>query len=109
MFKVSQSPVYTVPVMVELPGERTKKQFDAVFHRLSQGEIDRLMERAKDGEVTDNQFVREVLSGWNGVEDEQGPLEFNEANLATLLEVYPVAACIIKAYSDSLAGARLKN
>lgn len=109
MFKISASATYTTPVTVELPGSKQKSIFDAEFRRLSQQEVENLMERAREGGMSDAAFVREVMVGWNRVNDESGELEFSAVNLDKLLAVYPVAACIIKAYTDSLAGARLGN
>lgn len=109
MFKISASATYTAPVTIELPGSKQKNIFDAEFRRLSQQEVENLMERAREGGMSDAAFVREVMTGWQGVADESGDLEFSAANLDKLLAVYPVAACIIKAYTGSLSGARLGN
>lgn len=109
MFKIALTETYTAPVVVELPGSKTRNTFDAVFRRLSQPEIDALLERVKEGALSDAGFVREVVAGWRGVADENGELEFTEANLDRLLEIFPVAGCIVEGFFASIAGAKQKN
>jgi hypothetical protein len=109
MFKISVSPSYSYPVTVDLPGARVKPTFDAVFKRLPQSELDVLIEKVKSNEMDDAGFVREVLVGWKGVSDETGELVFSEENLSSLLNVYPVARCVVEAFYASLTGVNAKN
>lgn len=109
MFKIALTETYTAPVTVELPGVKTKQVFDAEFKRLTQDGINKLMARAQEGEIDDAGFCREVVVGWNGVNDEQGAVEFSPVTLDALLDIYPLAACIVQAYTSSLSGARAKN
>lgn len=109
MFKIAASETYTAPVTVELPGVKNKQVFDAEFKRLTLGEISKLLAHAANSKIDDTDFCHEVMAGWKGVSDENGELPFSPVNLGTLLNIFPVAACIVNAYTASLSGARLKN
>jgi hypothetical protein len=113
MFKIAQKPSYSVLVNVELPGDKGKSktvQFTALFKRLSQTEIESIHERANEGELKDTELIDEVLIGWDGVQDSDGnALDFNDDNLATLLDIFPVRPTIVKAFFTSLKGAKEKN
>ena len=112
MFKLDLSDSYTWPVEVSMPdnGKAKKLRFDASFLRLSQPEIDELMNQAGDGEISDIEFCNRVLDGWKGVQDQDGnAFEYSEANKEILLKIYPVAASIVEAYGNSLTAGRRKN
>jgi hypothetical protein len=113
MFKIAQKPSYTALVNVELPGNQGKGktvQFTAEFKRLSQTAIESVHERANAGELSDSQLLDEVLLGWDGVQDEDGnALEFNDDNLATVLDIFPTRPSIVRAFFASLKGAKEKN
>jgi hypothetical protein len=50
------------------------------------------------------------LVGWKDVQDENGTLlEFNEANLAAVLNVFPTRMTIVKTFFASISGAKAKN
>lgn len=109
MFHIAQKETYTAPVVVEMPGVKAKQTFNAEFKRLSQDEINALFGKVKSSEIDDKQFCRDVLAGWTGVNDADGELIFSAESLESVLNVYPLPAAIVQAYSESLTGARLKN
>lgn len=113
MFKIATSQTYFFPVAVELPGDNgktSKVTFDAEFRRLTQTQLEDFTGRVKDGSLTDDAFVREVLVGWKGVQDEDGnDLPFSEGNRDMLMDIYPVRSSVIKAFFESISGARAKN
>ncbi len=113
MFRISQSETYLWPVKIEMSdgsGKRVKSAFDAEFRRLSQAQIDALIERSQTGEANDRSLACEVLAGWKGVQDEAGDdLPFSETNRDKLLDVFPVRPAIIEAFFDSLKRGREKN
>lgn len=113
MFKIAQNPSYTAIVNVELPGNHGKAktvQFTAQFKRLSQTAIESVTQRLNDGELDDAKLIDEVLLGWDGVQDDDGTaLEFNDDNLAKLLDIFPTRPSIVKAFFASLKGAKEKN
>lgn len=113
MFKISTNPTYTTPVKVDVPGDNGKteqKAFTAIFKRLSQEELDDVTDRLGAKTLTDKGLIDEVLVGWKDVQDENStPLEFNETNLAALLNVFPTRPTIVKTFFASISGAKAKN
>ena len=113
MFKLSTTPTYFATVSVEFPdgdGKTKRATFDAEFRRLSQSELESFQQRVSDGILTDSGFAAEVLVGWRGVKDEDdSDLPFSEANRERLLDIYPVRPSVIKAFYESIAGAKAKN
>lgn len=110
MFSLMTTPSYFAPVSVSLPGEPRPHSFEVKFLRLGQEDIQTTFQRASEGELDDAAFCREVVIGWRGVQEEDGtPAEFNATALDDLLSIYPVAAAIVKSYTESLSGAKLKN
>jgi hypothetical protein len=121
MFKIgSVSQTYLQPVEVEVPnggGKTIKHIFKARFKRKTQAELDEIHRRLnalqlKDGEelLSDDALLREVMDGWEDVLDGQDqPQEFNEENLATLLDIYPTRPRLVKAFFDSIQTSKRKN
>jgi hypothetical protein len=121
-FKLQQSATYVWPVKIVLPidgGKRLTETFDATFRRLPQSRINeiiklaRLQERGRlddDQELEDQDAAREIMVGWDGVEDDDGkPIPFSEKAVKELLEIPTVAGQIVKAWFGSLAEAKRKN
>jgi hypothetical protein len=113
MFKIATNPSYTAQVRVDVPtdnGKSVQKVFSATFKRLSQAELDNLSDRVSAKELNDSTLIDEVMVGWDGVADENGtPLEFNDQNLAALLNVFPVRPTLIRTFYNSLNTAKTKN
>ena len=112
MFVISQSSSYWWPVKVEVPtdgGKWSTQTFDAEFKRLPQSRIDEIRGGASD-DMKDGDLAREVVVGWRGINDADGnEVPFSDAMLAKLLDVPTVGAFIVRAYIDSLTGAKRKN
>lgn len=112
MFKLVQATTYSWPVSVELPvdGGRTEKaSFDAEFKRLTQSRIEEIRGLIERDEIRDVDLVREVLVGWSGVVDADGPVPFSAQALNQLLDIPTVASSIVYALFQSLTGAKRKN
>jgi len=110
MFKIALTETYEHPVIIDIPGDKKRHEFTGIFHRFSQGELNDMRERIQNEALDDKAFCREVLAGWKGVRDEAGDeIEFGDGNLDRLLDIYPVAASIVKAFYESISGAKLKN
>ena len=112
MFKLTQSTSYTWPVAVNLPtngGQFDRQTFDAEFKRLSDGRLKEIRAKVDAGELTDADFVREVLVGWNGITDGEHEVPFSESAREQLLDIPGVAAAIIIAVVESLSGLKRKN
>ena len=74
-FKLDQSGTYKWPVTVEVPvddGRHDKQKFDGEFKRITQSRIREMGQLIETGDLTDVALVKEVLVGWDGIEDDQG-------------------------------------
>jgi hypothetical protein len=114
MFTIAQSPTYSAQVTVTQPGdngEAVLSAFTALFKRFSQSQLDSLREQSTAGSITDAEFATQVMAGWGtDVTDANGtPLDFNDANFAAVLDVFPVRQCIVRAFYASLNAAKAKN
>ena len=113
MFVISQKQTYTWPVTVEFPidgGKIDKQTFDAEFKRMTQTRIHEIRSMIERSEVTDTELAREVLAGWEGVNDGNGePVPFTERSRDQLLDVPLVASAVVFAWLGSLTGAKRKN
>lgn len=112
-FVLKQSDTYTWPIAFDLPvdgGRMQRQTFDGEFRRLSQSRITEIGNQIKTEEITDAALAAEVLTGWNGVTDDDGKeVPFSQKALEQLLDVPMLAAAIALAYFESLQGAKRKN
>lgn len=112
-FRIALSPTYEQEVRLAYPGEDgriVKAAYVARFKRLSHSDMSALRERLRAGDIDDAGFIREVLAGWRGMQDESGgELEFGEAALAAALDLTVWRGATIDAFWKSFAGAREKN
>lgn len=110
MFILDAEASYSWPVHVSLPvdgGKFEKSTFDAKFKRIPQSRLRKLL---KDDDATDAGFAREVLIGWKGIKDKESQdVPFSETSLDQMLEIPGVATTIVKAYLESVSGAKVKN
>jgi len=112
MFKLTQSNTYTWPVSVNIPvngGQYDKQTFDGEFKRLSDARLKEIRSSIEAGQLTDADFVRELMVGWKGVTDDGADVPFSQSTLAQLLDIPGVAAAVVMAVVESLAGLKRKN
>ncbi|MBI2313585.1 MAG: hypothetical protein HYU77_13880 [Betaproteobacteria bacterium] len=115
MFKLGLSDRYYYPVTVRIPVDGKKPHeftFDAEFRRLSQDEIQALLQEVQSGAIDDAALARRVWIGWRPghVVDEGGAaLEYSESARERLMSVFPTQSAIIEAWSDAIRGGREKN
>jgi len=114
MFKIAENPTYKWPVTVQVPkdgGKFVPATFTAELKALGQGDIDRAIAAASNGD--DNaDILLEVLVGWSGVQDADGTeLPYSEEARAKLLDIPYVRRALVAAFFDSItsSGARRKN
>jgi hypothetical protein len=66
-----------------------------------------------DDILTPRQIADELVVGWSGILDSEGPdaqpVPFSEATKAQLLNIGDVADAILAAWNDSIPGAKAKN
>jgi len=111
-FVIKQTTSYSWPVSIEQPvdgGRHVKHTFDAEFKRLNQTRIEEIMADAMKGDLRDSMVADEILVGWTGISDGGEELPYSEKLKAELLDMQLVSASIVKAWMESLAGAKRKN
>lgn len=114
MFVMKTAVSYRWPVEVSLPvdgGQFQKSTFDVTFRRLGASRVKEIQDGIMSETISDDRtLAREIVEGWQGVNDEHGqPLPFSEQSFTELLEITGTAAAIIKAWYASLNGAPRKN
>jgi len=113
MFQIDQSATYKYPVNITLlgaNGKPKKMSFTALYNRLPQSDIDRLMAAVQSGDADDNQIIDEILAGWEGIKDAEGlDVEFNESNKRVVCDIYPVRPRIVETWGESLQETARKN
>lgn len=113
MFVISQKSSYTWPVEVHFPtdgGKTDRQTFDAEYKRMTQTRINEIREAIEKNETTDTELAREVLVGWEGVNDASGEtVPFSERSRDQLLDVPLVASAVVMAWLGSLTGIKRKN
>ena len=93
---------FEATVSVNVPGVG-RQQFTAKFLDLPQSKLDALALMKGDGET--DALMREVLTGWSGIEDEDGkPIPFTPAHVAAVLDFAYVRAALYDAYFNAAAG-----
>jgi hypothetical protein len=117
-FVLKQSDTYTWPVSFEIPvdgGRHERHSFDGEFKRLPQSKVAPMvseLNKLDDGEDLDRitELAVEILVGWTGITDDAGEqVPFSQKALQQLLEVPLLGAAVLRAYFDSLKGAKRKN
>jgi len=107
MFKITLTPTYRVKVIVETPnmnGKMDKSDFMAEFKRCDLSQIDELRN------IAQRDVVREVLTGWEGLIDEDGhAVPFNPATLEAVLSIPQAMIALIEAFWESVHKAKQKN
>jgi len=113
MFKLSLPNEYAWPIRVDFTcadGRKQTQHFTATFPRLPQSELDELMRGMQSGDIDDATLADRVLVGWSDVQDASGDtLDYSPAAKAALLDTYPVRPSVLKAWFESLTGAKVKN
>ncbi len=106
-FVRKKSSTFKWPVTVEFPvdgGSFESESFDATFKRLGRDEFGKLVDKG------DAELVHAVLQNWEGVKDEAGKdIPFTKAALKDMLDDPYFAKGIVKAYLETLEGAKAKN
>jgi hypothetical protein len=117
-FVLKQSDSYTWPVTFDVPvdgGRHERQTFDGEFKRLPQSKIGPMVaELQKLEDLGDlerfTEIAADLLVGWSGINDDNGKeVPFSQKALEQLLEVPFLAVAVLKAYMDSIKGAKRKN
>lgn len=115
MFKIASKPTFKWPVKFKVIGDNGKYEsvsFTAEFNRLNQTEIQDLLDKLKDesADYNDVKLCREVMVGFEGVQDEDGQtLDYDDTARDMVLDVPGAASNIARTFFEALGGAREKN
>jgi hypothetical protein len=106
-FVRKKSSTFKWPVTVDFPvdgGRFESESFDAVFKRIGRTDFQKLIDKG------DTDLIETVLVGWEGVKDESDKdIAFTKAALRDQLDDPCFTKGVIKAYLETLEGAKVKN
>lgn len=111
MLKIKTTHSYSWPVEVSEPadgGRFDKRTFDVTFRVIPQDQIDQIL----DGSKVDQTLLKTVVTGWQGVVDEDdNPVPFSPAALDQLINIPYCRVGLVDAFLGSIGGdgARRKN
>ena len=117
-FVLKQSDNYVWPVTFDIPvdgGRHERQTFDGEFKRLPQSQVGPMVAELTKLEYLGDldritEIARELLVGWSGVTGDDGKeVPYSQKALDQLLEVPFLAVAVLKAYMDSIKGAKRKN
>jgi hypothetical protein len=115
-FVLSKDASYSrpVPFDVAVDGDEEtgfeEQQITIRFKDMPRSWVLATVEKINAGEITDEEICRQVIQGWDGVEDERGkPVPFHAADLNELLEKRNFPGAAVGVFFDSLRGRKVKN
>lgn len=103
MFKLQPNPVFSVKVMLSVPGNDTPAVITVTFRHLSRKQAAAYYAGLKT--KTDAEGLAEIVTDWEGVD-----MPFSPAALTELLDNYPASAGeLYRAFQKELFEAKAKN
>lgn len=106
MFKLTQSETFKAPVKVNVAtpsGAWREESFVGIFKRTDEDRREELIA------LKNTELVREVLVGWEMVDESRAPVEFNEQNLEAFLKLTGAVRETTVTYWKHNVGAKEKN
>lgn len=106
MFKLTQSETFKAPVKVNVAtpsGAWREESFVGIFKRTDEDRREELIA------LKNTELVREVLVGWEMVDESRAPVEFNEQNLEAFLKLTGAVRETTFTYWKHNVGAKEKN
>ena len=95
------------PVKIKEPadgGVFETSTFDAVFKRVPRSEFQKLADKG------DLELLKAVLTGWEGIEDEDGkPVPFSQVTMKEFADDSYWIRGVLSAYTETFEGAQLGN
>lgn len=117
-FVLNQSDTYVWPITFDVPvdgGRHERQTFDGEFKRHPQSKLGPMVAELQNLEDLGDldritEMASNLLVGWSGINDDNGnEVPFSQKALIQLLEVPLLAVSVLKAYMDSIKGAKRKN
>lgn len=112
MFKLNLSKTYFWPVSLKVPtdgGQFIPLAFEAEFNRLTQSQINAMLQKISDGTMTDAELVKEVMVGWKDVQDGDAEVAFSASVRDQILDIPGMPMAIALALTESVSGNQRKN
>lgn len=109
MIKLNPNPTFSAPVLLTVPGEPEPVQITMTFRHMA---ADKVTEWLANNETRPSlDALAEIITGWDGVQDEEGnEVSFSSDALSTLLNNYRAATPeIVVAWIREMGASRLKN
>ncbi|MDA8522308.1 hypothetical protein [Acidovorax sp. NCPPB 4044] len=106
MFILTPSETFKALVKVNVAtpsGAWREESFTAIFRRSDEEQREELLE------LKNTELLKRVLVGWEMVDEERKPVEFNEQNFAAFLRLIGACREAAKAYWQHNTGAKQKN
>jgi len=109
MFKITPNPTFTTDAELHVPGEELPGKIKVTFKYLNPDQLKAW--QVKHGRNSVVEALQEVITAWDGVEDDAGnQVPFSADNLNKLMTNYQTAgADLTNAFLRELLGARRKN
>lgn len=112
MFRLVVSDRVTVPVKGQIADEKGMAQafsFSLSCKRMSKADLKDRLESLTSGQLDGDDFLREVIEGWSGVQDADGKeIPYSAKALEDLLNVAGISAVAFGAYVEANS-AKAKN
>lgn len=106
MFTLAPKETFKAPVKVNVAttsGAWREESFTAIFKRTDEENRERLLA------LKNTELLREVLLGWEMVDESRAPVEFNEQNFEGLLKLTGAVRETAVVYWKHNVGAKEKN
>lgn len=109
MFKLNPAPTFTAKIPLSVPGLPEPLELDVTYRHKNKTELQKWLEGSKG--KADSAVLHEVITGWSGMQGEDGAeVPYSLDALTTLLENYPVAHQeLYRGYLRELTESRRKN
>jgi hypothetical protein len=106
-FKITQKPSFSVRIKVDTPNDKNgfdRSEFVAKFKRVSMDEVQELKK------LEQREVQQKVLVAWDElIDDDNNPVDFNEDNLAALLNIPQALTALAEGFWSSVFKAKEKN
>ncbi|MCK7458501.1 hypothetical protein [Idiomarina aminovorans] len=101
-FKLAKAPIKSdATVSVSVPGHKKPQEFTAKFQVMKHEDYRERTEKRSD----DLELLKDVVIGWDGVEDESGnDVPFSEAALVEMCEYTFVRTAFLRTYNELMFG-----
>lgn len=111
MIRLKPKPTFKFKVELAQPGADERATLTLVGRHKGQKELRELIDKAKELDGKDAEFLPLFLEDWDGVIDDDGkPVKFGSDAIGVFLDSWPGAGLVVfEQYCKQLSAGRLKN